>query len=37
MWGIKLWGKLWGWGKSWGGVHDEKHGVIVGVKHGVVS
>ena len=30
-WDGKLWGGIWDWGKSWGGIHKAKHGVIVGV------
>ena len=29
-WDIKLWGKIWGWGKSWGGVHDVNMGYLLG-------
>ena len=30
-WDGKLWGGIWDWGKSWGGIHKAKYGVIVGV------
>ena len=26
----KLWGKIWGWGKSWGGIHKAKQGGLLG-------